>query len=59
LSPPIAAAQQTTAPTMIAAGGPSPAPRPIKASSNRAVKRMVAIVMPDIGLLDEPTSPAM
>ncbi len=59
MSAPIAAAQQTTAPTMIAAAGPLFAPGPMSASNSNDVSRIVAIVIPDTGLFDEPTSPAM
>ena len=55
----MAAAQHTTAPTMIAAAGPLTASPPISQTSSSDVKRMVAMVIPEIGLLDEPTSPAM
>src|SRR5690606_41642446 len=65
LSPPTAAAQHTTAPIMIAATAPSGAPptwfwpsAPSRISSTTEANRMVAMVMPDTGLLDEPTRPA-
>src|SRR6185369_14187018 len=58
LSPPIAAAQHTTPPISTAATGPagdlSPSPR-----SSSAETRIVEIVIPDTGLFDEPTRPAM
>ena len=57
LSPPIAAAQHTTAPTKMAAAAPDSLPN--KARINKEVNRIVAIVTPDIGLLDEPTTPAI
>ena len=55
----MAAAQQTTAPTMIALAAPTPDPVPNNANNSRDVNRMVAIVTPEIGLLEEPTTPAM
>src|SRR5438477_744991 len=58
LSPPIAAAQHTTPPIRIAATGPAGLSRP-RARSNNAETRMVEIVIPGTGLLEEPTSPAM
>src|ERR1700679_3988991 len=58
LSPPIAAAQHTTPPIRIAATGPAGLLRPMPSSSS-AEGRIVAIVMPDTGLFDDPTSPAM
>ncbi len=60
LSPATAAAQQTTAPIMIAAIGPSGAAAARAAAiSTSDANRIVAIVMPDTGLFDEPTRPAM
>src|SRR5689334_19623417 len=58
LSPPIAAAQHTTPPISTAAVGPAlgPAPSPSRMS---AVVSTVVIVIPETGLLDDPTSPAM
>ena len=53
------AAQQTTAPIMIAATGPSTSLRPINISSTSAENRIVPIVMPDTGLFEVPTRPAM
>src|SRR5215207_2927019 len=58
LSPPIAAAQHTTPPIRIAAGGPASGPRP-RRSRRPAETRIVEIVMPEMGLFDEPTRPAM
>ena len=58
LSPAIAAAQQTTLPMIIAAAGPFSVPSPISSSSSDDTST-VAIVTPDMGLLDEPTRPAM
>src|SRR3954468_20565570 len=59
LSPATQAAQHTTAPIMTAATGPMVEDLPRNATSTSAANRIVAIVMPDTGLLDEPTSPAM
>ena len=53
------AAQQTTAPIMIAATGPSAALRPISSISTTAANRIVQMVMPETGLFEEPTRPAM
>src|SRR5512145_1946984 len=53
------AAQHTTAPIMIAATGPSAAPLPISSISTSEANRMVQMVMPETGLFDEPTRPAM
>ena len=53
------AAQQTTAPIMIAATGPRAAVRPISSISITEANRIVQIVMPETGLFDEPTRPAM
>src|SRR5262245_64585794 len=58
LSPPIAAAQHTTPPISTAAIGPAGVSRP-RPSSSSADTRIVEIVMPDTGLFDEPTRPAM
>ena len=59
LSPAMAAAQATTAPMNIADAGPIGLSEPSMASSSRAAVRIVAMVTPEIGLLDEPTRPAM
>ena len=59
LSPPMQAAQHTTAPIMIAATGPSAAPLPISSRSSSDANRIVQIVMPETGLFEEPTRPAM
>ena len=53
------AAQQTTAPIITAATGPMLLSGPIMSSSMTAENRMVAMVMPDTGLLEDPTRPAM
>jgi hypothetical protein len=53
------AAQHTTEPIMIAATGPSAAPRPISTTSSSDANRIVQMVMPETGLFDEPTRPAM
>src|SRR5262245_10740933 len=53
------AAQQTTAPIITAATGPIDELLPRNAASTSAANRMVAIVMPDTGLFDVPTRPAM
>src|SRR5690606_27231362 len=53
------AAQQTTAPIMIAATGPIVASAPISTTSTPAENRIVAMVIPDTGLFEEPTRPAM
>ena len=47
------------APIMIAATGPTALPRPISPSNTTAANKIVAMVMPDTGLFDEPTRPAM
>ena len=59
LSPATAAAQQTTAPIMIAAIGAEGEPRPRSKTSTSEANKIVAIVMPETGLFDEPTMPAM
>jgi hypothetical protein len=59
LSPAIAAAQHTTAPMSIAAAGPDGFPLPRSTNRSREEVRIVAIVTPEIGLLDDPTTPAM
>ena len=58
LSPPIAAAQHTTPPIRIAATGPAglSMPRPRRRSDEI---RIVEIVMPETGLFEDPTRPAM
>ena len=53
------AAQHTTAPIMIVATGPAAAWRPMSSASISEANRIVQIVMPDTGLFDEPTRPAM
>jgi len=58
LSPPTAAAQHTTAPIMIAATAPIGDSRPSSSINTTDANRMVAMVMPDTGLFDEPTNPA-
>ena len=59
LSPPIAAAQHTTAPIMIAADAPTLEFLPKRDKSKRDANRIVAMVTPEIGLLDDPTIPAI
>ena len=59
LSPAIEAAQQTTAPIMMVATGPAAAFRPSSSVRISAANRIVQMVMPDTGLFDEPTRPAM
>ena len=59
MSPEIAAAQATTAPTKMAAAGPTALSLPSRASNKSEVKSSVAMVTPEIGLFDEPTNPAM
>ena len=59
MSPATQAAQHTTAPIMTAATGPMVESLPRKPNNTSAANRMVAMVMPDTGLLDEPTRPAM
>ena len=59
MSPPIDAAQHTTAPINIAAAAPLTEPAPNKVSSKSEENKIVAIVTPDIGLFDEPTTPAI
>ena len=54
----MAAAQQITAPIRIAATGPVSA-WPSRKSSNSAENRMVAMVIPDTGLFEDPTRPDM
>ena len=55
----MAAAQHTTAPTMMAPAAPTSEPVPSKANSRRDENRIVAMVTPEMGLLDDPTTPAM
>jgi len=55
----MAAAQQTTLPMMTAAAGPLAAPLPIIRHNRRDETSTVEMVTPEIGLLDEPTMPAM
>ena len=55
----MAAAQHTTAPIMIAAEAPTSESLPKRDKSKRDEKRIVAMVTPEIGLLDEPTIPAI
>src|SRR3546814_6731003 len=50
--------QHTTAPIMIAAIAPIGESRPSNSTSTSEANRIVAMVMPETGLLDEPTSPA-
>src|SRR5262245_35549527 len=59
LSPAIAAPQHTTAPIKIAEAGPAGLPFPRTASSKREEQRIVAIVTPEMGLFEEPTTPAI
>ena len=56
---PAHAALQVTAPIRIAATGPTVLPGPSMASNTSEANRMVEMVMPETGLLDDPTSPAM
>src|SRR6185369_7130317 len=58
-SPATAAAQHTTAPIMIAATGPSADLLPSSTISISDANRIVAMVMPETGLFEEPTRPAM
>ena len=56
----MAAAQQTMAPTKMAPAAPFAGSLvPINNNNNKAVISMVAIVTPEIGLFEEPTSPAI
>ena len=55
----MAAAQHTTAPTIIALAAPTPEPVPNKANKNNEVNKIVAIVTPETGLFDDPTTPAI
>ena len=59
LSPAIAAAHATVAPIKMAAAGPTKLCVPSSTTSSREEVRIVAIVTPEMGLLEEPTSPAM
>src|SRR3954468_20872989 len=59
LSPATQAAQHTTAPIITAATGPMVELLPRKPSNTSAANRMVAMVMPETGLLEDPTRPAM
>ena len=59
LSPPIAAAQQTTAPINIAAAAPFEESISKKLIIRSELNKIVAIVTPEIGLLDYPTTPAI
>jgi len=59
LSPPIAAAQQTTAPMTNVAAGPAGCAAPRNRTSNSEATMIVAMVTPDTGLLELPTSPAI
>ena len=59
LSPPMAAAQQTTAPTIMAPAAPTSEPVPSIANNSNDENNIVAMVTPEIGLLDEPTTPAI
>src|SRR3546814_15526055 len=56
-SPPPAAGQYTTAPIMIAATAPIGESRPSNSTRTSEANRIVAMVMPETGWLDEPTSP--
>ena len=55
----MAAAQHTIAPTMMAPAGPTSELVPRRTSNNKEVNSIVAIVTPEIGLLDDPTTPAI
>ena len=59
LSPPIAAAQHTTAPIRIAAAAPLDESTSKKVIINNELNNIVAIVTPDIGLFEDPTTPAI
>jgi hypothetical protein len=59
LSPPIAAAQHTTAPIRMAAAAPSDDSVLKNVTINNELNKIVAIVTPDIGLFDDPTTPAI
>ena len=55
----MAAAQQTTAPINMAAAGPFSESEPKMTTSIKEAVKIVAIVTPDIGLLELPTRPAI
>ena len=59
LSPPIAAAQHTTAPIKIAVAAPFDESISKKVIINRELNNIVAMVTPDIGLFEDPTTPAI
>ena len=59
LSPAMAALHATTAPMKMAETAPMGLLEPNRAESSKAEVRIVAIVTPEIGLLDEPTRPAI
>ena len=59
LSPPIAAEQHTTEPMSIDNKGPNWWLGPFKAKIIRLENIIVAIVTPDIGLFEDPTTPAI
>src|ERR1700733_4609402 len=59
LSPATAAALQTTAPMNTPATAPMADLPPTNHMSTREANRMVQIVIPETGLFDDPTSPAM
>ena len=59
LSPPMAAAQHTTAPIIIALAAPSGDPAPRMINNSKDENRIVAMVTPETGLFDDPTMPAM
>tara|TARA_B100001175_G_C19491198_1_gene632684 strand:+ start:1931 stop:2155 length:225 start_codon:yes stop_codon:yes gene_type:complete len=44
---------------MIALAAPTPDPVPKRANNKIEVNRMVAMVTPEIGLFDDPTTPAI
>ena len=53
------AEQHTTAPIMIVATGPREEWGPMSNNSTNAENRMVEMVIPETGLFEEPTRPAM
>ncbi len=55
----MAAAQHTTAPINIAAAAPLPESVPINANKIREAVSIVAMVTPEMGLLELPTNPAI
>jgi hypothetical protein len=59
LSPAMAAAHATTAPMRMAAAAPFPPASPNTTRRRSEANRRVAMVTPETGLLDEPTSPVM